>query len=46
MPEAIGLGELWMAKKLYQARFKDIDMKQEAERWYQRFYHTHYQGAE
>lgn len=46
MPEAIGLGELWMAKKLYPARFKDIDMKQEAERWYQRFYHTHYQGAE
>lgn len=46
MPEAVGLGELWMAKKLYPSRFKDIDMKQEAERWYLRFYRTHYQGAE
>ncbi|WP_407641764.1 ABC transporter substrate-binding protein [Dickeya zeae] len=46
MPEAIGLGELWMAKKLYPSRFQDIDMKQEAERWYQRFYRTHYQGSE
>jgi len=42
MPEAIGLGELWMAKKLYPEKFRDIDMQQQAERWYQRFYRTHY----
>ena len=42
MPEAIGLGELWMAKKLYPEKFRDIDMQQQADRWYQRFYRTHY----
>ena len=42
MPEAIGLGELWMAKKLYPDKFRDIDMQQQADRWYQRFYRTHY----
>jgi len=42
MPEAIGLGELWMAKKLYPEKFRDIDMQQQAEQWYQRFYRTHY----
>ena len=42
MPEALGLGELWLAKKLYPARFRDIDMQQQADSWYQRFYHTSY----
>lgn len=42
MPEAIGLGELWMAKQLYPERFRDIDMQQQADRWYQRFYRTRY----
>ncbi len=42
MPEAIGLGELWMAKKLYPDKFRDIDMQQQANRWYQRFYRTSY----
>ncbi|MGK3122513.1 ABC transporter substrate-binding protein [Candidatus Pantoea formicae] len=42
MPEAIGLGELWMAKKLYPEKFRDIDMQQQADRWYQRFYRTSY----
>lgn len=44
MPEAMALGELWMAKKLYPARFADIDMQQQADSWYQRFYRTHYHG--
>ncbi|MDU4093884.1 MAG: ABC transporter substrate-binding protein, partial [Pantoea sp.] len=44
MPEAIGLGELWLAQKLYPTRFQDIDMQQQADRWYMRFYHTHYLG--
>ena len=42
MPEAMGLGELWMAKKLYPQKFRDIDMQQQADAWYQRFYRTHY----
>ncbi|RPD97900.1 hypothetical protein BBB56_17040 [Candidatus Pantoea deserta] len=42
MPEALGLGELWMAKQLYPEKFRDIDMQQLADRWYQRFYRTHY----
>lgn len=45
MPEAMALGELWMAKKLYPERFKDINMQQQADSWYQRFYRTHYQGS-
>lgn len=45
MPEAMGIGELWMAKKLYPERFKDIDMKKKANDWYQRFYRTDYQGV-
>lgn len=45
MPEAIALGELWMAKKLYPEKFKDIDMQQQAESWYQRFYRTDYRGS-
>jgi len=44
MPEAIGLGELWMAKKLYPQRFADIDMQKLAQQWYQRFYRSNYQG--
>lgn len=44
MPESMALGELWMAKKLYPARFADIDMQQQADSWYQRFYRTHYRG--
>ncbi|MGK3142320.1 ABC transporter substrate-binding protein [Pantoea sp. C2G6] len=46
MPEAMGLGELWMAKKLYPQRFQDIDMRKLANDWYQRFYRTTYQGTD
>lgn len=46
MPEALGLGELWMAKKLYPEMFSDIDIRQQAEDWYQTFYRTRYTGAE
>jgi len=45
MPEALALGELWMAKKLYPQKFRDIDMQQKADAWYQRFYRTHYVGS-
>lgn len=46
MPEAMGLGELWMAKKLYPQKFQDVDMNKLANRWYLRFYRTPYQGPE
>lgn len=46
MPEAMGIGELWMAKKLYPQQFQDIDMQTLANRWYQRFYRTAYPGSE
>lgn len=44
MPEALALGELWMAKKLYPQKFSDVDMQKKADSWYQRFYRTHYTG--
>lgn len=46
MPEAMGIGELWMAKKLYPEKFKDVDMHKVANDWYQRFYRTTYQGID
>ncbi|WP_455916790.1 ABC transporter substrate-binding protein [Pantoea agglomerans] len=45
MPEALALGELWMAKKLYPEKFSDVDMQKRADSWYQRFYRTHYVGG-
>jgi iron complex transport system substrate-binding protein len=46
MPEAMGIGELWMAKKLYPQKFQDVDINKLANKWYQRFYRTAYQGTE
>lgn len=46
MPEAMGIGEVWMAKKLYPQKFQDVDMNKLANKWYQRFYRTAYQGTE
>lgn len=43
MPEAMALGELWMAKALYPERFSDIDMDARADAYYQRFYRVPYQ---
>lgn len=43
MPEALAIGELWMAKKLYPQKFTDINMQKQADDYYQRFYRTHYQ---
>ncbi len=42
MPEALAIGELWMAKKLYPQKFSDIDMQKQANAYYQRFYRTDY----
>jgi iron complex transport system substrate-binding protein len=43
-PESIGLGELWMAKKLYPEKFKDIDMQAYADDFYRTFYGIPYTG--
>ncbi len=43
-PESIGLGELWMAKKLYPEKFKDIDMQAYADDYYKKFYGIPYTG--
>lgn len=44
MPEALAIGELWMAKKLYPDRYKDIDVDAAAQDYYHRFYRTHWQA--
>jgi iron complex transport system substrate-binding protein len=46
MPEALALGELWMAKTLYPDRFKDVDMKAETDAYYRKFYRTDYQSPQ
>lgn len=43
-PESIGLGELWMAKKLHPDKFKDIDLQVYVDRFYRTFYGVPYQG--
>jgi len=45
MPEAMAIGELWMAKTLYPERFSDINMQQAASAYYQRFYKMPYAEA-
>lgn len=45
MPEAMALGELWMAKTLYPDRFADVDMQSEADAYYREFYRTDFQPA-
>lgn len=40
MPEALAIGELWMAKKLYPEQYKNIDVDAQAQAYYQRFYRT------
>lgn len=43
-PEAMSIGELWMAQKLYPDRFKDIDIQKEADSYYKAFFRTDYAG--
>lgn len=44
MPEALAIGELWMAKKLYPQRYKEIDVDAQAQDYYHRFYRTDWQA--
>jgi iron complex transport system substrate-binding protein len=43
-PESIGLGELWMAVKLYPDKFKDIDLNAYVNDFYTTFYGVPYSG--
>ncbi|MEG1824162.1 MAG: ABC transporter substrate-binding protein [Cloacibacillus sp.] len=43
-PESMALGELWMAKKLYPERFKDIDINKFVQEFYTTFYGVPYKG--
>jgi iron complex transport system substrate-binding protein len=40
MPEALAIGELWMAKKLYPEHYKNINVDAQAQDYYHRFYRT------
>jgi iron complex transport system substrate-binding protein len=42
MAEALAIGELWLAQKLYPKEFQDIDMQKEADAFYRKFYRTPY----
>ena len=44
MPEALAIGELWMAKKLYPDAYKDVDVDAQAQDYYQRFYRVNWQS--
>lgn len=40
MPEALAIGELWMAKKLYPQQYNNVDVDAQAQDYYTRFYRT------
>lgn len=44
MPEALALGEVWMAKKLYPARFEDVDLDRMVNDYYLKFYRKSYRN--
>jgi iron complex transport system substrate-binding protein len=45
LPEALALGELWMARKLYPERFRDVDMDARVDQYYRMFYGRPYAGS-
>ena len=44
MPEALALGEVWLAKALYPQRFQDVDLDKMVNDYYQKFYRTAYKA--
>ncbi len=44
MPEALAIGELWMAKKLYPERYKNVDVDVQAQNYYQQFYRVNWKA--
>ncbi|TYB29502.1 ABC transporter substrate-binding protein [Aggregatibacter actinomycetemcomitans] len=45
MPEAIALGEVWLAKVLYPALFRDVDLDKMVNDYYLKFYRQPYKAA-
>lgn len=45
MPEAIALGEVWLAKELYPALFRDVDLDKMVNDYYLKFYRQPYKAA-
>jgi iron complex transport system substrate-binding protein len=43
MQEALAIGELWMAKKLYPDAYKNVDVDAQAQAYYQQFYRVNWQ---
>ncbi len=44
-PEAMGLGELWLGKKLYPSLYQHFDMDKLAQEYYQRFYRVSWKDS-
>lgn len=44
LPESMALGELWMAKKLYPDKFRDVHLSSLADDFYRKFYGIPYEG--
>ena len=44
MPEALALGEVWLAKALYPQRFQDVNLDKMVNDYYQKFYRTSYKA--
>ena len=44
MPEALALGEVWLAKALILQRFQDVDLDKMVNDYYQKFYRTSYKA--
>ena len=43
-PEAMSIGEFWVAKKLYPEAFKDFDLDKKVKEYYAEFFKTKYDG--
>lgn len=43
-PEAMAIGEFWIAKKLYPKELKNVDINKMVQDYYKRFYRTNYIG--
>jgi iron complex transport system substrate-binding protein len=44
LTESMALGELWMAKKLYPEKFKNLDLAKLVDEFYRKFYGIPYDG--
>jgi uncharacterized protein HI_1472 len=45
MPEALALGEVWLAKSLYPQKFQDIDLDKMVNDYYLKFYRQPYNNG-